>query len=181
MLNKNTPPSRPRHFAGATSAIYMGPSTDEPPIPRPPMKRKRTSADQSHATAQPRAETRYSTAIARKLSRRPNLSPGSPARMDPKMVPQSAAETVIPKAAGDRWNVSVSAWVVPAITAVSNPKRSPPSDATRVLFKRYELRVIVPFKISDRFHSAYPASPSCNVQGPGNSSTLLANRLTKSS
>jgi hypothetical protein len=56
--------------------------------------------------------------------------------MDPRIVPQRAVETVIPKVAGDRRNVSVNAWVVPAITAVSNPKRSPPSAATTVLFKR---------------------------------------------
>src|SRR5713101_4671191 len=92
--------------------------------------------------------------IARRLSRRPNLSPGIPASMDPRIVPQSAAETVIPRAAGDRRNVSVSACVVPAITAVSNPKRSPPSAATTVLFKRYELSFIAPFELSIRFHTA---------------------------
>ena len=40
--------------------------------------------------------------MTRKLSRRPNLSPGIPASIDPRIVPQSAAETVIPKDAGDR-------------------------------------------------------------------------------
>ena len=38
------------------------------------MKRKRTSVLQFQAKAQPRAETRYSTAMARKLSRRPDIS-----------------------------------------------------------------------------------------------------------
>ena len=56
MLNWKKPTSRPRHFAGAISAIYMGPSTDEPPIPSPPMKRKQTSEYQSQANAQPSAE-----------------------------------------------------------------------------------------------------------------------------
>ncbi len=55
---------------------------------------------------------------------------------------------VIPSAAGDRRKVSAKAWVVPAITAVSKPNRSPPSAATTVLFRRYELSFIGPFKIA---------------------------------
>ena len=58
-LNWNRPTRRPRYLAGASSAMYMGPSTEEPPMPRPPIKRKKTSADQFQANAQPRAETRY--------------------------------------------------------------------------------------------------------------------------
>ena len=38
--------------------MYMGPSTDEPPMPRPPMKRKKITEYQSQAKAQPSAETR---------------------------------------------------------------------------------------------------------------------------
>ena len=49
----------------------MGPSTDDPPIASPPMKRKQTSEYQSQATAQPSAEITYSTARMRRLSRRP--------------------------------------------------------------------------------------------------------------
>src|SRR5712664_3575700 len=181
MLDRNNPTSRPRHLAGATSAMYIGPSTDEPPMPRPPMKRKRTSVLQFQAKAQPRAETRYSTAMARRLSRRPNLSPGIPASMDPRIVPQSAAETVIPRAAGDRRNVSVSACVVPAITAVSNPKRSPPSAATTVLFRRYELSFILPFEISERFHSVHAASEHHIAEWAHSWKSLRKKSLTKRS
>ena len=56
MLIWNEPTSSPRQRAGAISAIYTGPSTDEPPIPSPPMKRKISSDGQFHAKAQPRAE-----------------------------------------------------------------------------------------------------------------------------
>ncbi len=56
MLIWNEPTSRPRHFAGAISAMYTGPSTDEPPIPSPPMKRKTSSEGQFQAKAQPSAE-----------------------------------------------------------------------------------------------------------------------------
>ncbi len=57
-LNWKKPTRRPRHCAGAISAMYMGPSTEEPPMPSPPTKRKKTSEFQSQAKAQPMAETR---------------------------------------------------------------------------------------------------------------------------
>src|SRR5229473_1739222 len=130
--------------------------------------------------------------MARRLSRRPNLSPGIPASMDPRIVPQSAAETVIPRAAGDRRNVSVSACVVPAITAVSNPKRSPPSAATTVLFRRYELSFILPLEISSEKvtdqaeltkdeteeHTLYMRSPVAIIKrfSPASDSSSLAKR-----
>src|SRR6266513_3877335 len=80
--------------------------------------------------------------MMRKLSRRPNLSPGIPANRDPRTVPQRAEETVIPSANGDKRKVSVRAWVVPEMTAVSNPKRRPPRAATIVLLRRYEFNFI---------------------------------------
>src|SRR5579884_2337353 len=141
-LNWKKPTSRPRHFAGEISAMYIGPSTDEPPIPRPPMNRKSTSADQPQAKAQPKAEIKYNTAITRRLSRRPYRSPGIPASIAPKTVPQSALATVIPKEAGERRYVRVRACVVPAITAVSNPNNKPPKAATTVLLIKYVLSFI---------------------------------------
>ena len=55
------------------------------------------------------------------------------------MAPTTATETVMPKSSGERWKVCVRARVVPEITAVSKPKRRPPSEATTVLRSRYEL------------------------------------------
>jgi hypothetical protein len=56
-LNWNAPTSRPRHLAGASSAMYTGPSTDDAPIPSPPTKRKTINAGQFQASPQPKAET----------------------------------------------------------------------------------------------------------------------------
>src|SRR5690348_16549359 len=60
------------------------------------------------------------------------------------MVPESALVTVTPSAIGERWKRSVSACVVPAMTAVSNPNNRPPNAATTVLFKSEEFSVMTP-------------------------------------
>src|SRR5574340_1320539 len=99
-LNWKKPTSRPRQRAGAISAMYMGPSTEEPPMPSPPTKRNNTSEFQPQAKPQPTAEMKYSTAISRSESRRPQRSPGMPANSEPITVPQSAAETDKPSDAG---------------------------------------------------------------------------------
>jgi hypothetical protein len=52
------------------------------------------------------------------------------------IVPHRALETVIPRVAGVSANTCVSECVVPAITAVSNPKSRPPKAATSVLVTR---------------------------------------------
>src|SRR3954471_23548487 len=139
MLNWNSPTRRPRHFAGEISAIYMGPSTDDPPMPSPAKNRNTTRDDQLHARAQPSDDTRYRTARPRRLSRRPYLSPKNPAVAAPMIVPHSALETVKPSAPGERPYVVLNARVVPAITAVSKPNSRPPSAATIVLFSRVRL------------------------------------------
>src|SRR5207344_335209 len=53
---------------------------------------------------------------------------------EPKTVPQSATDTVIPSPLGESWNAAVRAAVAPAMTAVSNPNSKPPRAATTVLF-----------------------------------------------
>ena len=135
-LNWKKPTSRPRQAAGAISAIYKGPSTLDPPMPKPPMNRKNNSEGKSHEMAEPRADTIYNTAMIRKLSRRPYLSPGTPPKIAPMMVPHRALETVTPSMASERWKISFSAEVAPAITAVSKPKSRPPRAATIVLLMR---------------------------------------------
>jgi hypothetical protein len=52
------------------------------------------------------------------------------------MVPISALATVKPRPALLRWKTASSAPVVPEITAVSKPKRSPPREATTALWSR---------------------------------------------
>src|SRR5271168_1468147 len=116
--------------------MYIGPSTDDPPIPSPPIKRDTSSAGQFHANAQPTDDTKYNTAINRKLSRRPYFSPGRPPVIAPITVPASAEETVTPRDHSERWNSNFNARVAPEITAVSNPKSNPPSAATIALFSK---------------------------------------------
>ena len=48
----------PRLFGGAISAVYSGETTEAPPTPIPPRKRKKTKDYQSHGKALPIAETR---------------------------------------------------------------------------------------------------------------------------
>ena len=64
---------------------------------------------------------------------RPNRSAIFPATNAPAMVPISAIATVKPRPLSERWNTALSASVVPEITAVSNPKIRPPSEATIAL------------------------------------------------
>src|ERR1700761_5897671 len=116
--------------------MYMGPRTDEPPTPRPPIKRKSSSESQFHARPQPSAEMRYRIAITRRLSRRPLRSPGMPASDAPRIVPNSATATVKPNPQPDSVKVFFNPAVVPEITAVSKPNSRPPSAATTVLLMR---------------------------------------------
>src|SRR5471030_38847 len=153
MLNWKKPTRRPRALAGAISAMYMGPSTEEAPIPSPPMNRASTNEFQSNANAQPSAEMTYSTAVIRRLARRPYLSPGTPPNMDPRMVPYRAAATVSPSDQSVSAKVLRKAPVAPEITAVSNPKSSPPSAATTELLARYAL-IFMGRSHPDRLQSA---------------------------
>src|SRR5579864_2307196 len=62
----------------------------------------------------------------------------------PTTVPQRAMETVRPRPPGVSWKALVNALVAPAITAVSKPKRRPPSAATTVLLMRVEFSAMRP-------------------------------------
>ena len=96
MLNCVTATSRPRSRAGEISAMYMGETTDAPPTPIPPMKRKNSNEYQSQARPLPTAETKYSTAMHTSTARRPSASAGRPATIAPRIVPIKALATVKP-------------------------------------------------------------------------------------
>src|SRR5579875_695753 len=167
MLNWNTPTSRPRHFAGAISAMYIGPSTEEPPTPSPPINRNTSSASQFHAIPHPTAEIKYKIAIARRLSRRPLRSPGTPASDAPKIVPSSAIETVKPRPHSDSAKVFFNPAVVPEITAVSKPNSSPPSAATTVLLISVAVSLTpAPPCLPDRSKPS-PLAPALPIPPPG--------------
>src|SRR4051794_15064813 len=108
MLIWKIPTSRPRDLAGAISAKYTGPTTDDAPIPNPPINLNTTSDGQFQANAHPSDDTRYNNAVARNVSRPPHFSPGIPANIAPMTVPHSAADTVNPSCPGDNPNVVVS-------------------------------------------------------------------------
>ena len=55
---------------------------------------------------------------------------------EPMIVPTRALATVNPRVKLVSWKTSVSASVVPEMTAVSKPKSRPPSEATIVLRRR---------------------------------------------
>src|ERR1044072_9083850 len=133
MLNWKKPTSRPRLSAGAISAMYIGPSTDDAPIPSPPMNRASRNEYQSKANAQPTADNRYSTAVICNAFRLPSRSPGMPPNIAPRIVPHSAEDTVTPSMYGVNEYFADSAAVAPAITAVSNPNNSPPNAAITAL------------------------------------------------
>jgi hypothetical protein len=97
MLNWVTATSRPRSAAGEISAMYMGDTTEAPPTPMPPTKRKSSMDHQSHARAVPTADTKYSAAIANNTRRRPKASVGRPTTIEPRMVPTRALATVKPR------------------------------------------------------------------------------------
>ncbi len=77
------------------------------------------------------AEKRNVAPPAMSTGRRPNLSPSQPATMAPRMQPTRAALPNQPRANLLRPNCFSTKPKVPEMTAVSNPNRNPPSDATR--------------------------------------------------
>ena len=76
------------------------------------------------------------------MKRRPHKSPGFPTAIDPSTVPHKATDTVMPRVESVRLKNCVIYFVVPEITAVSNPKRKLPRADTIVaknnlLFKSF--------------------------------------------
>ncbi len=77
--------------------MYIGETTEAPPTPMPPTKRKKRNDSQSQAKAVPTADTKYKMAISTKVVRRPQRSAGQPATTAPTIVPIRALATVNPK------------------------------------------------------------------------------------
>ncbi len=116
--------------------MYIGPITDDAPMANPPIARNTIRAAQLHVKAQPMEESTYKAPSSLRQRRRPYRSLGAAAPNEPRTVPNSALETVMPSVSGESANVSLSAFVTPDMTAVSNPKSSPPKAATRELRSR---------------------------------------------
>jgi len=82
--------------------------------------------------AEPADERIKNNARIFSISFLPNLSPGLPTVMEPIMHPIIAELTAHPSIESDKWKYSVINGMVPEITAVSNPKRSPPNAAVKL-------------------------------------------------
>ena len=67
-----------------------------------------------------------------------------PENMAPIIVPSSAIDTVKPSSFAVRLKTWVSCCVVPAMTAVSNPKSKPPSAPTTMLRINKALSLVLP-------------------------------------
>src|SRR5688572_12103642 len=90
------PASRPLNLAGAISEIYIGPTTEDAPTARPPIKRNVTNSIQTDVEAHPIADNRYNIAMNIKTFFRPNFCAGIPAITDPITVPNKLDATVKP-------------------------------------------------------------------------------------
>src|ERR1035441_3289741 len=75
MFNWLTATSSPRRLAGAISVIYIGQTTDAPPTATPPSQRKKSSAYQFQASAQPTADTTTNKASSGTTDRPPAATP----------------------------------------------------------------------------------------------------------
>ena len=124
--------SRPRRWAGATSAIYIGASTLAAPMANPATIREPintpTEPDAPVANALPRNRTASIIIVGR----RPMRLASAPAPNAPKAHPTSTDATAKPVAADWVPKAAASAATVPLTTPLSKPKSNPPMAATAV-------------------------------------------------
>src|SRR5262249_32539431 len=122
-----------------SSAMYTGATTEADPTARPPTKRNATKLVRSTASAQPIEAVRNMRAITKRTLLRPNASVGLPTARAPTIEPNRAVATVNRSSKLLNLKFVCSHPVVPEITAVSKPNKSPQSEATRALRIRYAL------------------------------------------
>ena len=96
ILNWKKQTKRPRHLAGEISAMYIGPTTEDAPTARPPMKRKNIKAYQLTMAPLKTAEIRYRMPMTMSERLRPYFSAGFPQNSAPMIVPIRAVAIVKP-------------------------------------------------------------------------------------
>src|SRR5215204_7476377 len=106
-------------LAGAISAIYIGPATEEAPIAKPPIKRPITSTVQLGAKAVKTDVRVKMKAIAIITFFLPYRSAGNPAEKAPTTAPMMAMATVKPCQKFVKWYKAWTGCSTPEITAVS--------------------------------------------------------------
>ena len=91
---------RPRRAAGASSARYIGTTTDAPPTARPSTKRAAIITPMVGANAHTAAARKNTTARAPIRPRRPRRSAMRPPRNEPRAAPKRSDDTTVPSSSG---------------------------------------------------------------------------------
>ncbi len=114
-------------------------------MPRPPSRRKASSIGQFKAKAQAQRRQQIEHGGYPQGLALPSLCPTGPATSAPITVPTRAIETVNPWALSFSRYRSLRALMAPEMTAVSNPKRSPPNAPLTVALAKLKLsRIGIP-------------------------------------
>src|SRR5687767_4973502 len=92
MLNWYKAPNLPRVAGVEISDIYVGAATDDTPIPKPPMKRKKENEYGPGARAEPMAEMVNKSPIQINTFFLPYFSVGMPPKIAPTTVPHKAMD-----------------------------------------------------------------------------------------
>ena len=103
--------------------------TEAAPTPSPPTTRQTMKSTTPKARPEPRALARNMTAAMSMTGTRPMRLATGPANQAPRVQPMRAEETAKPLSAALSANVPAKASTAPLMTAVSKPKRNPPSAA----------------------------------------------------
>jgi hypothetical protein len=123
-------PRRPRRWAGATSAMYVGAITEAAPMARPPTNRHSISPVTPPGNADPIADTMNTTAATCIVRGRPRRFATRPAYHAPTAQPMRAIDTTKPVCVGEVPNCATIPGTAALITEESNPNRKPPRAAT---------------------------------------------------
>ena len=118
---------RPRIFAGAISAMYIGAMISAAPTPKPPSIRAATSEMKSGAIAEARAETANSAAAILNTGLRPSRSLSGPDTIMARVAVSVSDATDQPSSIRVRSNSGPMKDTTPEMTDASNPMRKPPS------------------------------------------------------
>src|SRR3954465_7952925 len=122
-------PRRPRMEAGATSATYMGDSSETPPTASPASNRAITNALKLGAKAVSTDVQANNTEINRSSFLRPHRSDSLPAITHPNAQPNRRELNAQPSPRSLRANSLLRYGPAPVMMAMSNPKSKPPRAA----------------------------------------------------
>ena len=126
-------------FGGENSEIYNGAKTDAIPTPIPPTNRANIRNANEGGNVEANAETKNNNAAIIRIGFLPYLSLNAPEKKAPIIAPINAELANQPTSILFREKYCSTKLKVPEITAVSNPKSSPPSDAIKQKIAKKDL------------------------------------------